>query len=130
MSCTTYVPDDQGLLCLVLRNGISPDDCLEALLAEVERSESATGLCVLCDVTEARSSLAFAGLWRILELVRQRSLDFVGSRWAIVAPDPLRYGLSRMAGTLLAGQPIEVRVFHDEASAQTWFGLGSAVFRM
>ena len=41
-------------------------------------------------------------------------------RWALVAPADVAYGMGRMAETLTAARPLELRTFRDMAEAEAW----------
>lgn len=52
-------------------------------------------------------------------IVRNAAI-FGTMRWALVAPADVAYGMGRMAETLTAAHPLELRTFRDMAAAEAW----------
>lgn len=48
-------------------------------------------------------------------------------KWAIVAPDDLVFGLSRMFEVLSSGLTIQTKVFRNEREARQWLGIPEVV---
>jgi hypothetical protein len=57
---------------------------------------------------------------RLVAFVEANQGAFVGSRWALVAPSPVLFGMGRMSQLLSAKLPISVEVFGDVESAEAW----------
>ena len=68
------------------------------------------------------SHLPADGMRRLAEFSKERAHARTGGRTAILAGDPVGFGLGRMyeAFADITGQQIEIRVFQDRADAERW----------
>lgn len=81
---------------------------------------------LLWDMTHADiSGLSYEEVYKIAELPLHRPERRRGGKNAIVAPDHLTFGLSRIYETVtdLLDQPFETRVFRSREEACAWLGI-------
>jgi hypothetical protein len=77
------------------------------------------GLCVLADRTRATAPTT-SELRQIVEFTRANAGVFLGIHWAIVVPDPVSYGMARMAQALLDPVKIGFEILHEVGQAERW----------
>lgn len=66
------------------------------------------------------TQITFDGIRRISDRVSQLDPIFRGTRWAVIAPGDVMYGVARMYETLRSGGPFEVRAFRSASEAEAW----------
>jgi hypothetical protein len=55
-----------------------------------------------------------------VESLRRNSRQVENSRWAIVAPNAVTFGMARMGQMLSDGLPVVIAIFRDVAAAEDW----------
>ena len=111
----------ENLFLMNLEGSHSPQDIIDTFIAALKDPSFPEGARLLLDV---RKSLVFArcpseDVKAIARFFAQHS-ERVGNRCAIVATDPVHYGLSRMGATFARLRGIEVNVFLGMDGAIRW----------
>jgi len=94
-------------------------DTLKAGLSDAAGCPTAGGWHLLFDVSKSTENRDPNELRNIANAIAERRSSLSG-RCAIVAVDPLHYGLSRMFGVFISGLGFEVHVCHDLVAAIQW----------
>jgi len=94
-------------------------DTLRAGLAAAAESPAPHGWHLLFDISQSTENRDPNELRNIARAIAERRSALSG-RCAIVAVDPLHYGLSRMFGVFMSGLGFEVHVCNDLGAAILW----------
>jgi hypothetical protein len=100
-----------------------PIQYLSDLLTHPDYTPGLSAL-VVCREVEAGQYSA-AAVRRLARFTRDAESQLAGSRVAIVADQPLVYGLARMY-QLLREAPYQLQVFRERAQAEAWLGCAPA----
>jgi len=78
---------------------------------------------VICDARKSRSSPSVNEIRKMLDVIQMSDNDFSG-RWAVLVGDPLRFGLTRMAGVFGEVVGVHIRPFKEMQEAVDWLRTG------
>ena len=82
------------------------------------------GLKLLSDFDAAETPLTGDEIRTLAEYALPIHRAYGASKWALIAPSTLTYGLARMYAALTHEGPLAVQVFKDAAEADDWLELG------
>jgi hypothetical protein len=116
---------EHGALFLKITGEVRMPDLVQALTDRLSAAGIPPPSKVLCDVTDARPSLALKGALEIASLLRDRAAEFSHSRWAFVVPDAQRFGVEQMLKKLLTGAPLDYHAFTETNRALVWLGIAA-----
>ena len=113
-----------GLLVEKFVGEIGWRDLFEGASKSATDSNFRPGMNVLMDLTDAHMDIGYKEM-RALIAVLANAPDHRLGRVAVVAPEPLQFGLSRMYQAIAEGVGIyeDCRVFSEFIEARTWLGL-------
>jgi len=75
---------------------------------------------VLLDTSRAATIPTPDDILRVLDEIRSCGTGLPSIRWAMLATEPVHYGMGRLFGSYAEGRGIEVRVFTTLESANAW----------
>ena len=96
-----------------------PGEYLAEVLAHPDYGPGYSALVVCRDVK--LGAFTVSGVRRLVDSTRRAERDLGATRVAIVASQPVVYGMARMY-QMLREAPYELRVFRDLAGAEAWLG--------
>ncbi len=96
---------------------------LEAGFAEAARTGPERRWGLLFDIRSSTENRSSNELRHIAFLVSAHQSILTG-QCALVATDPLHFGLARMAGVYMESLGLKANVFHDPEKALTWLAAG------
>jgi hypothetical protein len=103
---------------------VSDDELLAFVQRTANDSEFRSGMHELIDLRRVdTSALSTRSLRRTAELFAAFDTGPAQGRVAIVAPEDLAYGLSRMYQAFRGEDAVELMVFRDMIDARKWLGL-------
>lgn len=123
MPFTLHIDADENRMFVRFVDHLPVEEVLGMLQQQLAHPSFRPGVHVLCDVTASRPTIDYPGLVRVFEFARDHVVDYAGSRWAIVAPEMLQYGLARALGMLVSVLPLEYQAFREADRALVWLGI-------
>ena len=116
---------DAGFLRAEGSGLLSLRDLQEALAAIVEHPDFAPGMPQLCDLSDVENvDVTYGDLKAVVEWAMGRAERFGRSKVAVVASEPVVFGVTRMYSVLAQELPTEIRVFRTREDAMRWLGVG------
>jgi hypothetical protein len=117
--------EHDGTFVFVTMSGLLADDeTYDWFRGFIESLEGHRGVSGLIDTrTIERFDLSAPTVQRMSELAKAAVPQFMGSRWAVIAPEDVVYGMSRMFEIRTAESPWQFRVFRTEQEARDWLEL-------
>lgn len=122
----TYHLDPQHDAVVIKGHGtLSLDEVLRLLDDLASSGPQIRGKNGIIDVALATDTkMTFDSIRRISDRVSQMDDLFRDTRWAVVAPGDVMYGVARIYETLRSGGPFEVRAFRAADEAEAWVKRG------
>ena len=125
MPLRIHVDVDAGFLRAEGSGHLSLQDLQEALAAIVEHPDFTPGMPQLCDLSDVEDvDLTYGDLKAVVEWAMGRAERLGRSKVALVASEPVVFGVSRMYGVLAQDLPTDIRVFRTREDALRWLGVG------
>jgi hypothetical protein len=123
MPLTYRIDSDAGMLLVVGEGTISQAERIEAISGWLRHPEFRPGLNTLCDFSAATSTPTIAELREIVSLVDRHAKRIGKKKVAVIATQPVTFGVARQFQTLADSGPLNVSVFRDRRAALGWLNL-------
>jgi hypothetical protein len=123
MPLTYRIDSDAGMLLVVGEGTISQAERIEAISEWLRHPEFGPGLNTLCDFSAATSTPTMAELREIVSLVARHAKRIGRKKVAVIATEPVTFGVARQFQTLADSGPLNVSVFRDRRAALGWLHL-------
>ena len=114
---------------LVYEGGHGPatrEDFAALIRGLAEDEDFRPGMNGICDFRGLTFDLPTTEIEELCELMSGNEEAFRGSRFAVIVPRDLEFGLVRMFSLMLEGAPFQVRAFRELEEARLWLGLPEA----
>jgi hypothetical protein len=108
------------MLLVVGEGAISQSERIEALCGWLSHPAFRPGLNTLCDFSAATSTPTIAELREIVSLVDRHAIAIGKKKLAMIAVEPVTFGVARQFQTLAETGPLNVGVFKDRRAALGW----------
>ncbi len=120
MPLTYRIDSDARMLLVVGEGTISQAERIEAISGWLRHPEFRQGLNTLCDFSAATSTPTIAELREIVSLVDRHAKRIGKKKVAVIATQPVTFGVARQFQTLAESGPLNVSVFKDRRAALGW----------
>ena len=120
MPLTYRIDAAAGILHVVGEGAISQSERIEAMRGWLRDPEFRSGLDTLCDFSAATSTPTMAELREIVSLVDRHAKRIGKKKLAVIATQPVTFGVARQCRTLAESGPLNVSVFKDRRAALGW----------
>jgi hypothetical protein len=120
MPFTYRIDPDAGLLLVTADGHVTQDERLRAMTAWMNDPLFRPGLNTFCDFSASESTPTLEELRAIVEYIGRHAKTIGRSRLAVLAPKVVTFGVARQFQAMIAGGPLEVRVFTDPVAARAW----------
>ena len=120
MSFTYRIDPDRGLLFVTAEGHITQDERLKVMGGGLSDPLYRPGLDTFCDFSASTSAPTLEELRGIVEYIGRHAKTIGHSRLAVLAPKMVTFGVARQFQAMVAGGPLDVRVFADAPAAWQW----------
>lgn len=116
-----YHIDTEASMLLVVGEGrISQGERLAAIREWLGDPDFRPGMNTLCDFSAATSTPTMVELREIVTLIAQHAKTIGKKKLAIIATQPVTFGVARQFQVLADSGPLDVSVFKDRRAALGW----------
>jgi hypothetical protein len=127
MPFTYRIDPDAGLLLVTADGHVTQDERMRAMAAWLKDPLFRPGLNTFCDFSASTSTPTLEELSAIVEYIGRHAKTIGRSRLAVLAPKTVTFGVARQFQAMIAGGPLDVRVFTDPSAARAWLAAGEGV---
>jgi hypothetical protein len=120
MPLSYCIDADAGMLLVVAEGTFSQSERIAAIRQWLSDSDFRPGLSTLCDFSAASSTPTMAELREIVSLVDRHAAAIGSKKLAVIATQPVTFGVARQFQTLADAGPLNVGVFRDRRAALGW----------
>ena len=120
MPLTYRIDADAGMLLVAGEGAISQSERLEAMRGWLGHPDFRPGLNTLCDFSAATSTPTMAELREMVALIDRNAKRIGKKKLAVIATQPVTFGVARQFQTLTDSGPLKVSVFKDRRAALGW----------
>lgn len=119
------IEEEQNIIVSCYEGRIGIEDLINQTAAILAAPEFKKSMNCLVDLTlaEPDMDIDFEKVNQYKEFIESIQETWGLCKWAIVAPDDLVFGLSRMYEMLSKNLSIQTRVFRSEQEAREWLGI-------
>src|SRR5262249_40171204 len=110
----------RGLLFITAEGHVTQDERMKAMAAWLSDPLFRPGLDTFCDFSASTSAPTLDEIRAIVDYIERHAKTIGHSRLAVLAPQMVTFGVARQFQAMVAGGPLEVRVFPDAAAAWQW----------
>lgn len=120
MPLSYRIDSDAGMLLVVGEGTISQSERIAAIRQWLSDPDFRPGLSTLCDFSAASSTPTMVELREIVSLVDRHAAAIGKKKLAVIATQPVTFGVARQFQTLADSGPLNVGVFRDRRAALGW----------
>ena len=120
MPFTYRIDPDAGLLLVTAEGHVTQDERMRAIAEWLSDPLFRPGLDTFCDFSASTSTPTLEELRVIIEYIARQAKTIGRSRLAVLAPKMVTFGVARQFQALIAGGPLDVRVFTEAPAAWDW----------
>lgn len=119
--------DDLGVIVLKLSGRIAREE-LERTLDELPATPGfRPHLKLIADFRDCNTGMSGKDMQELASYARKTDASWGVTKWALLAPDDVIFGLSRMYMALTAEYQVETHVFRSVQGADDWLEIGVGV---
>ena len=115
---------EAGVVVLELGGEVTLDETEEALEAIPSRPWFRPRLKMVADARNCTTRMTGKDVERLAAFARQLDDAWGETRWAVLAPDDLVYGLARIYMALTEDYQVQTHVFRNVQDVNDWLGIG------
>jgi len=124
MPHSVKIIEDLGVVMARFRSEVSYEEVRNVLDEAVQLPGFRPHLKAIIDFRNATTHATGTDVHKLALYAQNTDLAWGDTKWAVIAPSDLIYGLSRMYSALTSGYEVTTRVFRSAEEADDWLGLG------
>lgn len=116
-----------GVVAVRYRGQVTTEEISDVMDEAVHLPGFREGLKAIGDFRDCDLSIGAKDIDRLVAYAKRLDLTWGDTRWALIADKDYIYGLARIYMAKTDEFHVETRVFHDNAEADDWLGIGSSL---